>query len=71
MATRLKEACATMFMPEAPRPVGDGGEGHPEERQPGQLHPFAVGQAEQQPVDDDGQDDARAPGPGGSAASRA
>ena len=60
-ATRLKDACGDHVHPETPGPVGDGGQDHPEQRQPGQLHPLAVGQAEQEPVDHDRQDDAGTP----------
>src|ERR1700689_2340915 len=42
---------------QTPRAVGDGGQDHAEGGQARQLYPLAVGQSEEQPVDDHGQDD--------------
>src|SRR6202453_4438665 len=44
---------------QTPRAVGDRGQDHAEGGQARQLHPLAVGQAEKEPIDDHGQDDAR------------
>src|SRR3984957_7904806 len=50
---------------QAPGAVRDRGQDHAEDGQARQLHPFAVGQAEEQPVDDHGQDDSGGTGPAG------
>ena len=47
--------------PEASRPIRDDGEDDAEDGEAGQLDPLAVGQAEEQPVDDDGHDDSGGP----------
>ena len=57
MATRLKVAWATMFMPRRPVRYETAARITPKVARPGQLYPLAVGQAEEQPVDDHGQDD--------------
>ena len=48
-----------------PGAVRDGGQDHAEDGQAGQLHPLAVGQAEEEPVDDHGQDDSGGTGAAG------
>ena len=65
MATRLKVAWATMFMPRRPVRYETAARMMPKAARPGQLHPFAVGEAEEEPVGDHGQDDSGGTGAAG------
>ena len=65
MATRLKLAWAIMFMPSRPVRYETVGQDHAEDGQARQLHQLAMGQAEEEPVDDHGQDDSGGTGAAG------
>ena len=54
-----------MFMPSRPVRYETAARIMPKAGQSRQLHPFAVGQAEEEPVDDHGQDDAGGTGAAG------